>query len=167
MEKTAKEIRWLVNSRSPRFEEANASYAGRNSSVRCSNSEPVSVAAALENSSRETTSCRVLALLDTGSVPSAGGFEQFVDEYGRQIGIRDEFIWKWTQNLLPTFQLSCVPAEYEDVATDIKLALTMYVATVDDIAEYHRDKVTFEQARNVPFPINERPRRPTSMTNGR
>lgn len=73
-------------------------------------------------------------------------------EYDAQIGIRDEYLWKWMAQLLPSFQLPCVPAEHVDAANRQKLLLTMYITTVDDIVEYSGDKETFEEARKIPFP---------------
>ena len=72
--------------------------------------------------------------------------------YNERIGIRDEYLWKWMAQLLPSFQLPCVPAQHVDDANHQKLLLTMYITTVDDIVEYNGDKGTFAQARKIPFP---------------
>lgn len=77
---------------------------------------------------------------------------ELVSEYNAKVGIRDEYLWKWMSELLPSFQLPCVPAQYADAATEQKLLLTLYITTVDDIVEYNGDKATFVQARKIPFP---------------
>lgn len=91
-----------------------------------------------ENKIRETT------------LPSE--LSELVADYNAQIGVRDEYLWKWMSQLLPSFQLPCVSAQNVDAANEQKLLLTMYITTVDDIVEYSGDKRTFEQARKVPFP---------------
>ncbi|WP_254768288.1 hypothetical protein [Salinilacihabitans rarus] len=85
----------------------------------------------------------------THDLPAA--VEPVLDEYARVAGDRDSFIWRWLHRLFPHVRLSCVdPAAAERVRT-AKLLASIYVSAVDDVAESHGDRATFEEASKVPF----------------
>lgn len=86
------------------------------------------------------------------SVDFPSGLREVVAEYERRIGIRDEFVWRWIYSLLPEFRLSCVADERADTVRELKSLLTIFVTTLDDVAERNRDKTTFEQTRSIPYP---------------
>lgn len=93
----------------------------------------------------------------TGSIPVnraklPGRATEIIREYDRRIGIRGDFLWQWIYDLLPAVQLSCLPERYIATAREQKLIFTIFLTTLDDIAENDRDKPTFEQARAIPFP---------------
>lgn len=71
------------------------------------------------------------------------------DDYDRSIGIRDRFIWRWIYALLPAFTLDCVDPDAAATVREQKTVLTMFITTLDDIAEHEKDKTTFEEARKL------------------
>lgn len=81
------------------------------------------------------------------------------DDYDRSIGIRDRFVWKWIYALLPAFTLDCVDTDAAATVREQKTLLTIYITTLDDIAEHEKDKATFEEARR-----RLRPNRTTDPT---
>lgn len=74
------------------------------------------------------------------------------DDYDRSIGVRDRFLWKWIYALLPAFTLDCVDPDAAAAVREQKTVLTVFVTTLDDLAEHERDEVTFEEARKLPIP---------------
>lgn len=74
-----------------------------------------------------------------------------VDAYEETVGDRDPFLWKWAHHLFPKFTLSCVPPSHVDQLRDHKLVGLMFVSVLDDIAEMHGDRATFEEAAKLPF----------------
>lgn len=75
-----------------------------------------------------------------------------VEGYAQQIGYRNEFVWRWIYSLLPAFRLSCVADTATNITREQKTILTIFITTLDDIAEHKQDTATFSQARNIPFP---------------
>ncbi|MDY6818807.1 MAG: hypothetical protein SVG88_09110 [Halobacteriales archaeon] len=76
---------------------------------------------------------------------------ELISAYDDVVGIRDEFVWKWIYNLLPEFTLSCVEPPAESTVREQKTLLTLFITTLDDIAEQRQDKATFERLRMIPF----------------
>lgn len=76
---------------------------------------------------------------------------RFVNEYESTIGDREEFLWKWAYHLFPKITLSCVPPEHVEQLRNAKLVGLMFVSVLDDTAEKHGDKVTFDEAAKIPF----------------
>ena len=79
------------------------------------------------------------------------GLSRVVDDYEATIGDRERFLWKWAHHLFPTFTLSCVPTEHRETVRDTKLLGLMFVSVLDDTAEKHGDRATFEEAAKIPF----------------
>jgi hypothetical protein len=74
------------------------------------------------------------------------------DDYDRSIGVRDRFVWRWIYALLPAFTLDCVDPDAAAAVREQKTVLTVFVTTLDDLAEHERDRATFEEARKLPIP---------------
>ena len=74
-----------------------------------------------------------------------------VEAYDDVVGDRDRFLWKWAHHLFPKFTLSTVPRECVEDLQDAKLLGLIYVSVLDDIAEKHGDRATFEEAAKIPF----------------
>ncbi|MFB6300224.1 MAG: hypothetical protein ABEH65_08200 [Halobacteriales archaeon] len=74
-----------------------------------------------------------------------------VATYNDAVGVRDEFVWKWIYNLLPEFTLSCVETTAQPIVREQKTLLTLFITTLDDIAEQKQDQATFKRARTIPF----------------
>lgn len=87
-----------------------------------------------------------------GKVSLPSEVRSLVQEYERRIGIRDDFVWRWMYELLPSFRLSCVPDRHGPTVRSTKTLLTIFITVLDDIAEHEQDQATFEQARNIPLP---------------
>ena len=82
------------------------------------------------------------------------------DDYDRQFGDRDRFLWRWIYSLFPEFTLSSVSSEHEHHVRVQKTVLTMYVTVLDDLIEHHDDSRTFDEARRlVRDPANVDPER--------
>jgi len=77
--------------------------------------------------------------------------QEFVDEYDRVIGERDVFLWKWIHNLFDEFTLSSVACDAADTVRNQKTLLTIFITTLDDLAEVDGDAETFAHARRIPF----------------
>lgn len=75
---------------------------------------------------------------------------RLADDYDRLIGERDRFVWKWIYRLFDEFTLSCVPDRVAETVKTRKTELTVFVTTLDDLADNYGDRATFEQARRVP-----------------
>ncbi len=75
----------------------------------------------------------------------------YVDEYERAVGVRDGFLWKWIHNLFDEFTLSCVDASHFEPVKRQKTLLTMWITTLDDLAEHPGAGAVFERARRIPF----------------
>lgn len=73
------------------------------------------------------------------------------DRYDQVVGDRDRFLWKWIHNLFEEFTLSSVACDAESTARNQKTLLTIFVTTLDDLAELQGDTPTFERARRIPF----------------
>lgn len=76
---------------------------------------------------------------------------EHADAYDRKVGERERFLWKWIHNLFDEFTLSCVDAEHLDAVKRQKTLLTMFITTLDDLAEQQGNDATFERARYIPF----------------
>ncbi len=76
---------------------------------------------------------------------------EHADAYDRQVGERDRFLWKWIHNLFDEFTLSCVDAERVEAVKRQKTLLTMFITTLDDLAEGQGNEATFARARYIPF----------------
>ena len=76
---------------------------------------------------------------------------EHADAYDRQVGERRRFLWKWIHNLFDEFTLSCVDAEHLAAVKRQKTLLTMFITTLDDLAEQQGNDATFERARYIPF----------------
>jgi hypothetical protein len=74
-----------------------------------------------------------------------------VESYEEIVGDRDRFLWKWAHHLFPKFTLSCVAPEHVEKVQNSKLVGLMFVSILDDIAEMHDDRATFEEAVKIPF----------------
>jgi hypothetical protein len=74
------------------------------------------------------------------------------EAYTERIGIRDEFVWKWIYELFAHCTLGSVPQDRMASTRTRKTLLTMFVTILDDIAEADGDRITFRQARKIPFP---------------
>ena len=78
-------------------------------------------------------------------------FDEVVAEYESVVGDRDRFLWRWLDLLVPEVTLSCVDAGRREDARLAKLLATTFVVLLDDLAEKHRDRATFEAAARIPF----------------
>ena len=87
--------------------------------------------------------------IDTVALPPA--VQETVTEYERVVGERDEFLWKWIHNLFDEFTLSSVAGDVADTVRTQKTLLTIFITTLDDLAEVSGDAETFARARNIPF----------------
>ncbi|AGB16811.1 hypothetical protein Halru_2224 [Halovivax ruber XH-70] len=76
---------------------------------------------------------------------------RLVESYEEIVGDRDRFLWKWAHHLFPAFSLSSVAPEYAERTRDGKLAALMFVSILDDVAEKHQDRATYEEAAKIPF----------------
>lgn len=76
---------------------------------------------------------------------------EFADKYEQNIGIRSDFLWRWMYSLLPNFRLSCVSEEYHSTVREEKTLFTMFITTLDDLAERGPEESPFAQARMIPF----------------
>ena len=74
-----------------------------------------------------------------------------VDAYEEAVGDRDPFLWRWAHHLFPKFTLSSVPPEHAARVREGKLVGLMFVSVLDDVAEKHGDRATFEEAAKLPF----------------
>ena len=84
---------------------------------------------------------------------------ELVASYGTTIGDRDRFLWKWLHCMVPKIRLSCVdPASVEHVR-DTKVIASMFIVLLDDLAEKHRDRVTFEEAAKITLSVRASERR--------
>ena len=95
------------------------------------------------------------------SVPSAdeiaalelpAAARDILTEYDRRIGHRPEFLWKWLYEVFPRYRLSSVPSRYHETVREQKLLLTIFYTLLDDLADLHRDRATFMEARKLPLP---------------
>ncbi|WP_147587286.1 hypothetical protein [Halorubrum lipolyticum] len=106
-----------------------------------------------------TTTTRGGGMLDSGveyarsidlvELPPA--IRDAADRYDRVIGDRDRFLWKWIHNLFDEFTLSSVALDAADAVREQKTLLTIFVTTMDDLAEMNGDSATFDRARRIPF----------------
>lgn len=92
----------------------------------------------------------VLETVDAVELPES--VAAIADDYERTIGVRDRFLWKWIYALFPAFTLDCVDSAERDAVREGKTILTIFITTLDDVAERERDKATFEEARKRPMP---------------
>ena len=76
---------------------------------------------------------------------------ELVNEYESTIGDREAFLWRWAYHLFPKITLSSVPPGRVDQLRNDKLVGLMFVSVLDDTAEKHGDKATFEEAAKIPF----------------
>lgn len=82
---------------------------------------------------------------------------RLIESYEEVVGDRDRFLWKWAHHLFPKFTLSCTAPEYVEKVQNAKLEGLMFVSILDDVAEMHNDRTTFEEAAKIPFdhqPVN-------------
>jgi len=79
---------------------------------------------------------------------------EFANRYGRVIGDRDRFLWKWIHNLFEEFTLSSVPKEALSDVYERKTLLTIFVTVLDDLAERGSHRSTFEIGRRIPFGVD-------------
>lgn len=93
---------------------------------------------------------RVIETVEAVDLPES--VATIVDDYDRSIGIRDRFVWKWIYALLPAFTLDCVDPDAAAAVREQKTLLTIFITTLDDIAEHEKDRDTFEEARKEPIP---------------
>ncbi len=77
--------------------------------------------------------------------------QEIVDEYESVVGERDAFLWKWIHNLFDEFTLSSVACDAADMVRNQKTLLTIFITTLDDLAEVSGDAETFARARRIPF----------------
>lgn len=75
----------------------------------------------------------------------------FIEAYDDVVGDRNRFLWKWAHHLFPKFTLSTVPRECVEDLQNAKLLGLIYVSVLDDIAEKHGDRATFQEAAKIPF----------------
>ena len=87
--------------------------------------------------------------IDLVELPAA--VEGAADRYDQVIGDRDRFLWKWIHNLFDEFTLSSVALDAADAVREQKTLLTIFVTTMDDLAEMNGDNATFDRARRIPF----------------
>ncbi|KAB1198524.1 hypothetical protein GJR99_13755 [Haloferax sp. MBLA0078] len=90
--------------------------------------------------------------MDIDAVTLPPAVENLTTRYQTVIGERDEYIWKWLYEVFPHICLSSVPGQNTEAARKQKLLLTLFVTLLDDLADLHHDKGTFDQARKIPFP---------------
>ncbi|MFC6720600.1 hypothetical protein [Halovenus amylolytica] len=85
------------------------------------------------------------------TVTLPGSVERIADEYDDVVGDRDRFLWKWIHNLFDEFTLSSVATDRADLVRNQKTLLTIFITTLDDLAELDGDSETFDRARRIPF----------------
>lgn len=76
---------------------------------------------------------------------------EVADRYDRVVGDRERFLWKWIHNLFDEFTLSSVARDMEDAVRSQKTLLTIFITTLDDLAERQGGTASFERARRIPF----------------
>ncbi len=79
-----------------------------------------------------------------------------VKKYELAGGKRNIYLWKWcwyTQNA--GFILSCVSPEYFEIISKIRLALTIFITALDDIADIYRDRKFIDELVKIPFYLEE------------
>ncbi len=74
-----------------------------------------------------------------------------LDSYDELIGDRDRLFWHWIDDLFPSFALSSVAPSHREDTRLAKLLISMFVTVLDDVAEKHDDRATFEAAANIPY----------------
>jgi hypothetical protein len=87
--------------------------------------------------------------IDEVDLPSM--VRKFADRYDRVVGHRDRFLWKWIHNLFDEFTLSSVPRDVLDDVREQKTLLTMFITTLDDLAERSDRSGSFDRSRWIPF----------------
>jgi hypothetical protein len=92
--------------------------------------------------------------IDLVELPEA--IQDAADRYDQRIGERDRFLWKWIHNLFDEFTLSSVALDAADTVREQKTLLTIFVTTMDDLAEMKGDSATFNWARRIPFDSHAR-----------
>lgn len=80
---------------------------------------------------------------------------RLADEYDDTIGDRGPYLWKWLYEVIPLFRLSTVEERYADRLRKQKLILAIYITLLDDLAEVHDDRRTFDEARKLALPHRE------------
>lgn len=74
-----------------------------------------------------------------------------LESYEATLGDRDRFFWRWLDSLFPAFTLSCTAPDAIETVQTAKLLASIYVTVLDDVAEKHDDRDTFEEAAKIPF----------------
>lgn len=77
--------------------------------------------------------------------------DRFARRYDDEIGVRDRSLWTWVHEIWPRFRLSSVATEDTRGLRVQKTLLTMYITLLDDLADTHRDRPTFEAGATLPF----------------
>ncbi len=96
---------------------------------------------------------KVLSAVKSRDLPA--DVQSVVEEYDRTVGERDHFLWKWLDAAIPQLALSTVEPRYEQLAQNAKLLASVFVSTVDDVAEIDGDWETYEEATKIPFGRDE------------
>jgi hypothetical protein len=69
------------------------------------------------------------------------------DAFGSLFQSRDGFLWRWVYELMPAFRWDIVPDPDRESTRVQKTILTMWITTLDDLAEHRGDRESFEVAR--------------------
>lgn len=77
--------------------------------------------------------------------------DELAERYEREIGVRDDYLWKWFHKVIPRIRLSSVDPKFEERVRAQKTHLTFFMTLLDDLADQRQDKPTFEEAANIPF----------------
>lgn len=83
--------------------------------------------------------------------PLPESVQPLLSDYETIVGDRDPYLWRWLAHLFPTFTLSCVEEARRERAQEAKLLASLFVTTVDDLAERHGDEATVREATKIPF----------------
>lgn len=74
------------------------------------------------------------------------------ERYERRIGHRQTYLWQWLYAVFPRYRLSSVPQAHHESLRELKLVLTMFYTTLDDVADTRGDEATFLEALKLPLP---------------
>ena len=77
-----------------------------------------------------------------------------IEKYETAGGRRDRSLWKWCWYVRDSgIILSSVLPEYFNLVSKIRLALTIFITTIDDVADFYKDKKFLDELTKIPFQL--------------